>query len=103
MVWLWGGGGGTMFDAYSLHHAVWLTTLTLINVAIFGKRWWIGILILVVGWEIFEGWAASNVENFPFVGKEEPINKIIGDSISDAIGIIIALISIRRIKKHGQK
>jgi hypothetical protein len=103
MGWLWGGGGITMFDVYSFHHLVWLTALTLVNVAIFGKRWWISTIIIIIGWEIFEGWAAVTFKNFPFVGKEEAINKVIGDSISDIVGVILALFSIKRIEKRWKR
>ena len=97
---IWGSGGTSMFDFYSLHHIVWFIAITIIMVVIFDKNAWIGTLAIVIIWEIFEEWVSINIPGFPFVGKELWINKIIGDTISDLIGFIIAIYLVKSIKKQ---
>lgn len=87
-----------MFDTYSAHHVVWFIVITIMNVIILKKHAWIGILALIVGWEIFEWWVSVNIPNFPFVGKELWINKFVGDTISDLIGVLIAITLIKFIR-----
>lgn len=96
---IWGSGGNSIFDVYSLHHVVWFIAITTILTAIFRQHAWLGALAVLVMWEIFEGWVAVHVPGFPFAGKELWINKIIGDTISDFIGFSIALLAIRSIRK----
>ena len=61
------------------------------------------INIIVVGiafmWEVFEHWVVQNIPNFPYAGSELFINKIVGDTISDLIGFLIAMLAIRSIRK----
>jgi len=50
-------------------------------------------------WEVFEHWVVQNIPNFPYAGNELFINKIVGDTISDLIGFLIAMLAIRSIRK----
>ena len=97
--WLWGSGGTSLFDFYSLHHIVWFVALTLLLYTIFRQHAWMGAIAIAFVWEIFEKWVVVNVPNFPFVGNELFINKVIGDSISDCIGFLIAILLIKVIRK----
>jgi L-lactate permease len=102
---IWGSGGSSLFDFYSLHHIVWFIAITTILTAIFRKQSWIAVLAVAAMWEIFEQWVVVNVPGFPFAGKEMWINKLIGDTISDILGFLIALLTIASIKKwwkYGQ-
>ena len=102
---LWGKAGHALFDFYSLHHVVWFIALTLILTAIFRDKAWLAVMAVAVMWEIFEKWVAVNVPGFPFAGKEEIINKVVGDPISNLIGFLIAMIAIRSIRrwyKYGE-
>lgn len=97
--WLWGSGGTTLFDFYSLHHMVWFIAITLPLYTIFKKHAWAGAVAIAFMWEIVEKWLVVNVPSFPFAGNELFINKVIGDSISDCIGFLIAILLIRVIRK----
>lgn len=103
---IWGSGGTSIFDFYSLHHIVWFIAITTVLTAIF-RRWaWLAVLAVAIMWEVFEHWVATNVPGFPFAGKEALVNKLIGDSISDAVGFVIGVLSIRSIKnwwKYGER
>ena len=96
---IWGSGGHSLFDFYSLHHVVWFVAITTVLTAIFREQAWIAVLAVAIMWEIFEQWVAVNVPGFPFAGKEALINKLVGDSISDVLGFLIALLAIRSIKR----
>jgi len=100
---IWGTGGTTLFDFYSMHHVVWFIAITLVLTPIFEKRAWIAIIAVAFMWEVFEHWVASNVPGFPFAGKELFINKVIGDSISDLLGFLIAMIAIKSIRKSANE
>ncbi len=95
---LWGQAGHSLFDFYSLHHIVWFIAITTILTAIFRKKAWLAVMAVAIMWEIFEHWVAVNVPGFPFAGQEEVLNKLVGDSISDLIGFLIAILAIRSIK-----
>ncbi len=97
---IWGKGGSTIFDHYSIHHIIWFMAITLLVETIFKKK---GIFIAIgiaILWEILEYWISSNFPSFPFAGKEEFVNKVIGDPISDLIGFVLADICIRKIKRR---
>ena len=96
---IWGSGGTTLFDLYSLHHVVWFVAITTVLVAIFRQHAWLGVLAVLVMWEAFEQWVSTNVPGFPFAGEELWINKLIGDTISDLIGFLIAMLVIKYIRK----
>jgi hypothetical protein len=96
---IWGNAGHSMFDFYSLHHIVWFIAITTMLTAIFRERAWLAVIAVAIMWEIFEKWVADNVPGFPFAGKEEILNKFVGDSISDLIGFLIAQLSIGSLKK----
>jgi len=103
---IWGSGGASVFDFYSLHHVVWFIAITTVLTAIFRKWAWLAVLAVAIMWEIFEHWVAANVPGFPFAGKEALINKFIGDGISDIVGFVIGMLSIRSIKnwwKYGER
>ena len=97
--WLWSGGGGvSMFDPWSIHHIIWFIAITLVLYYLFEKKTWLAVSAVAILWEIFEGWVATNIPTFPYVGNEQFINKVLGDPISDLIGFVIAMFFIRRIK-----
>jgi L-lactate permease len=100
MSFIWGSGGTTLFDYYSLQHIVWFVAITIVLIPIFEKHTWMAVLAVAFMWEVFEHWVVLNVPGFPFAGKEEFINKIVGDSISDLIGFLIALITAKAIRKQ---
>ena len=102
MSWLWGSGGTTMFDYYSLHHIVWFVAITVALYPVFKKHTWAGVVSIAFMWEVFEHWVVINVPNFPFAGKEQFINKFVGDTISDLIGFFIAVLIIREIRKSHE-
>jgi hypothetical protein len=101
MSWLISAGGGkSMFDYYSITHIIWFIALTTILLSIFKKRTWMVILFISAAWEIIEYWIVNNLPWFPFtVGKENLINKAIGDPICDFIGFIIAWACIKSIRR----
>lgn len=102
---IWGSGGTSLFDFYSIHHVVWFVAITTVLVAIFRQYAWMGALAVLVVWEVFEHWVCINVPGFPFAGKELWINKVVGDTISDLVGFLIAMVAIKSIRnwKHGEK
>lgn len=95
---LWGKSGTALFDIYSLHHIVWFIAITLLLYAVFRKYAWLGAISIAFMWEIFEQWVVNNVPDFPYAGNEMFINKVIGDTISDLIGFLIAMVAIWSIK-----
>lgn len=100
MNWLWSsGGGGSIFDPYSLYHIVFFITLTLLLYPVFEKNVWAAVLSLAFVWEVCEYWINENIPWFPYVGKENWYNKIIGDPISNFIGFLIAMYLINKIRK----
>ena len=96
---IWGTGGTTLFDFYSIHHVVWFVAITLVLTPIFNKHTWAAIIAVAFVWEMFEHWVVINIPWFPFAGKELFVNKVIGDSISDLLGFLIALVAIKSIRK----
>jgi len=100
MNWIWGSGGTTLFDFYSLHHIVWFIAITTVLYPVFKKKVWAAALAVAFIWEMFEHWVVNNMPSFPFAGKEEFINKIVGDSISDFLGFLIAYLVISAIRKQ---
>jgi hypothetical protein len=102
---IWGSGGTSIFDIYSIHHIVWFIAITTILVAIFREHAWLGVLAILIMWEVFEEWVCVNIPGFPFAGKELWVNKIIGDTISDFIGFLIAMSAIKSIRNwnNGKK
>lgn len=98
MEWLWAGGGGhSMFDPYSLQHVVWFFAITIALAALRFKHLWMWVIGLAAFWEIAEHWIVNNMPHFPFVGKEDLINKAIGDPISDIIGFLLGLLAIQAV------
>ena len=98
---IWNNGGGTaLFDPYSLYHVVFFIAIVTVLFPILKRKTWIGILFIMVAWEIFEAWVVNSCPKFPYAGKEDFLNKFVGDSISDLIGVLIAFISIHFIKKR---
>ena len=95
---IWGSGGTSLFDIYSIHHMVWFIAITMIMVVIFREHAWLGATAILIMWEVFEEWVSINVPGFPFAGKELWFNKIIGDTISDIIGFLIAMLIIKSIR-----
>lgn len=99
MEWLWGyGGGHTLFDPYSLQHVVWFFAITVALGALRLKRLWSIVISIAVLWEIAEWWIVDNLPGFPFVGREDMINKMIGDPISDAVGFFLGLAAMRAVR-----
>lgn len=101
MEWLFStaGGGHSVFDYYSLVHIVWFVALTTVFAPVFRKHVWLAMLGLAFVWELFEFWIVENAPWFPFVGKEDLINKAIGDPISDFLGFYIAWICVKSIRR----
>ena len=102
MSWIWGSGGTTLFDIYSLQHVVWFIAITLILASMFKDYVWLAAIAVAIMWEIFEHWVVHNFSWFPFAGKEELINKTIGDPISNLIGFLIAMYCIKCIRNHNK-
>jgi len=100
MSWIWGSGGTTLFDFYSLHHVVWFIAITTVLYPIFKKNTWAAAIAVAVMWEVFEEWVVTHVPGFPFAGKEMLINKVIGDSLSDGLGFLIAFLVIKSIRNE---
>ena len=98
MEWLWGAPGGrSLFDPYSLQHIVWFFAIT-IALASFGlRRLWAWAIVVAVSWELFEWWVVDAVPSFPFVGREDVINKVVGDPISDFLGFVLAHYAMRAV------
>lgn len=104
MDWIWGSGGTTLFDVYSLHHIVWFIAITTILFPVFREKVWMAAAAIAFIWEVFEYWVVIRVPHFPFAGREDLINKIVGDTISDFVGFLIAFFIIRsllRKKENG--
>lgn len=98
MGWLWGTGGGhALFDPYSLQHLVWFFAITVALAAMRFRHLWAWVTVIAVVWEVAEWWVADNIPWFPFVGREDMINKAVGDPISDAMGFFLALLAIRAV------
>lgn len=96
---IWGTGGTSIFDVYSIHHIVWFIALTTVLTAIFQRYAWLGAAAIVIGWEVFEQWVCIHIPNFPFAGQELWYNKIVGDTISDLLGFLIAMWALKTIRK----
>lgn len=95
---LWGCcGGHALFDPYSLQHIVWFFAITVALAALRLKHLWSWILTIAVAWEFAEWWIVDNLPRFPFVGREDFINKAIGDPISDMIGFLLGIIAMRAV------
>lgn len=100
MDWLWSsGGGGSLFDPYSLYHLVFFITLTLLLYPVFEKNVWGAVLAIAFIWEICEYWINENFPWFPYVGHESIINKCLGDPISNFLGYLVAIYLINKIRK----
>jgi len=98
MEWLWGRyGGHAMFDPYSLQHVVWFFAITVALAALRFRHIWAWVLGFAAIWEIAERWIVDHVPNFPFVGKEDWINKAVGDPISDIAGFLLGMVAIRAV------
>lgn len=95
---IWGSGGNSVFDWWSLHHMVWFIAITTLLSAVFRKHAWMAAISVVVMWETFECWVVGAISGFPFAGKEIWLNKIVGDTISDLLGFLIAIVAIREIR-----
>jgi hypothetical protein len=103
--WIWGHGGGhTLFDPYSLQHVVWFFAITVALAALRFKRLWAWVLGIATMWEIAEWLIVDNLPRFPFVGREDLLNKAIGDPISDLVGFLLGLAAMRAVHSvmsHG--
>lgn len=98
MEWLWGRyGGHTLFDPYSLQHIVWFFAITISLAALRRRHIWAWVLGFAVLWEFVEWWIVDHMPNFPFVGKEDWVNKVIGDPISDVVGFLLGMVAIRAV------
>jgi hypothetical protein len=95
MRFFWGVNGQSLFDPYSLQHAVWFFAITVALAACGARRVWIWGACLAVAWEVFE-WLVSGT-GFPFAGEEGILNKAVGDSLSDIIGFLLAAWAVRAI------
>lgn len=103
LTWLWSrGGGGSLFDPYSLYHFIFFIALTLIFYPVFTEHILVIVLALAFIWEILEYWINENFSQFPYVGHESVLNKVVGDPISNLLGFLVAmyLIGVIRKKEH---
>lgn len=98
--WLISSRGGTsLFDPYSLYHIVFFIAITTILYPVFRKHVWIAIVALTFVWEVFEKWVVLGIPGFPYAGQEMFINKCVGDPISNLLGFLIAIFTIKTIRK----
>jgi hypothetical protein len=97
---IWGQNGRSLFDPYSLQHLVWFFALTVALAAIGAKRAWIWGACLAVVWEVFEWWIVTACPSFPFAGPEMLLNKVIGDTLSDAAGFLLAAWAVKAIRSR---
>ena len=100
---LWGTPGISVFDSYSLHHLVWFFAITVLLSNFIKNKVWLAIIIIAFSWELFESWAWIHAQWMPFIGKENWINRAVGDTISDFVGYGLAEIIIISIKKQELK
>jgi hypothetical protein len=100
MDFFWGINGHSLFDPYSLQHIVWFFAITVALAACGARRVWIWGAFVALGWEIFE-WLVAGT-SFPFAGKEEFWNKVVGDTISDAVGLLLAAWAVRAIRRKEE-
>ena len=98
---IWSKAGTSLFDTYSLHHVVWFIAITVMLYSVFRRHAWLGVVGIAFMWEVFEHWVVQNIPNFPYAGSELFINKIVGDTISDLIGFLIAMLAIRSIRRSS--
>lgn len=103
MSWLWGTAGHSLFDQYSLLHFAWFFVLTAVAAAVVKRHLWLWALGAAVIWETFEQWAVQYLSPIPFVGREEWTNWLVGDSLSDLFGFLIALLVIRTLRRQGEE
>jgi hypothetical protein len=98
--WLWSrGGGGSIFDPYSLYHIVFFLALTITFYPLFEQHVWLVAIAIAFSWEVCEYWINVNLPWFPYVGSESLWNKCIGDPISNLIGFLFAMYLIKKIRK----
>ncbi len=90
-------GGHAMFDPYSLQHIVWFFAITVALASLRFRNLWIWVICLAGFWEVIEWWITDNIADFPFVGREDMINKAVGDPISDLAGFFLGLAAIRAV------
>lgn len=96
MIWFWGRfGGHALFDPYSIQHVVWFFAITVALASLRFRHIWAWTLGLAAMWEVAEWWIVDNLPNFPFVGREDLINKAIGDPASDMVGFLLGWLAIK--------
>lgn len=105
MEWLLSSGGGhSLFDLYSIQHMVWSFALIIALAALKIRRPWLWASCVVISWEVLEWWIVDHLPRFPFAGREDLINKAVGDIISDTVGFLLGIVAIRAVyvvmKKH---
>ena len=97
---LWGVNGVSLFDPYSLQHLVWFFALTVVLAACGARRVWIWGACLAAAWEVAECFLAGTA--FPFAGHEQLLNKLVGDTLSDAAGLLLAALAVRAIRRKEE-
>jgi len=100
MDFLWGINGRSLFDPYSLQHLVWFFAITVALAACGARRVWIWGACIALGWEVFE-WLVAGT-SFPFAGEEQFLNKVVGDTLSDAAGFLLAALAVRAIRRKEE-
>jgi guanosine-3',5'-bis(diphosphate) 3'-pyrophosphohydrolase len=96
MTWLWGRfGGHALFDPYSIQHVVWFFAITVALAAARRKHIWAWVLGLAAAWEVAEWWIVDNMPGFPFAGREDLVNKVVGDPVSDVAGFLLGWFAIK--------
>lgn len=99
---IWGDPGKSLFDPYSFHHLVWFFAITVALASTVKERIWLWAIAVAAVWELFEGWVVSHVPWFPFAGREEWMNWLIGDSISDLAGYLLGMYAVRVLRRQGE-
>ena len=94
---IWGQNGVSLFDPYSLQHVVWFFALSVALAACGARRVWLWGALFAVAWEVIEHFLVGL--GFPFAGPEGFLNKAVGDTLSDAIGFLLAALAVRAIRK----
>jgi len=102
MKWLWGVTGYSLFDPYSLLHFAWFFVLTTIISAIVKRHIWLWAIGSAIVWEAFEQWAVQNLPPISFVGYEKWMNWLVGDSLSDLAGFLVAILIVRVLRRQGE-
>lgn len=97
---VWGVNGRSLFDPYSIQHVVWFFALTVALASLGVRRVWVWAIAVAAAWETFEYFVAGT--GFPFAGHENLLNKLVGDTLSDIVGVLFAIQAARALRRRGR-